>query len=92
MKLRFRTSLAVFSVSAAMALGSAFVVSYGGPKLIGDIQLIRSPFWPALLLSLGIGGVLIVLTKGRALPPFIDRRIPSRGSKVAVLKRIESHL
>lgn len=76
MKARFRTNLALLSVAAAMALVSAFIVSFGATKLYRGDLLLHYPLWPFFVLSLGITGVLLILTKGKALPPFISPTIP----------------
>jgi len=75
MKVRFRTSLAILSIGAAMALTSAFVVSYGAARLF-KVSVVNYPLWPVFLISFGIGGVLLVMSKGKALPPLINEKIP----------------
>jgi len=86
MKVRFRTSLVVLSVSAVMALLSAFVVSFGGTKMTRGDLLDIYPLWPYFVLALGVTGVLLLLSKGRAIPPFIDQKIPGylAGAPLAV--------
>lgn len=75
MKIRFRTSPALLSVSAAMALVSAFVVSFGGTKLYHGDLLERYPLLPVFVLALGTTGIFLILSKGKALPPFIDGKL-----------------
>jgi len=75
MKVRFRTNLAVLSISATMALVSAFVVSYGGTKLFRGDLLSTYPLLPVFILLLGITGVFLILSKSGALPPFVDRKL-----------------
>lgn len=75
MKVRFRTNLAVLSISAAMALVSAFVVSFGGTKLFRGALLSAYPLLPVFVLLLGITGVFLMLSKSGALPPFVDRKL-----------------
>jgi two-component system phosphate regulon sensor histidine kinase PhoR len=75
MKARFRTSLALISIAAAMALTSAFVVSFGASKLF-QVSVTSYPLWPVFILALGVAGVVLVMSKGLAMPPFIDQKIP----------------
>ena len=75
MQVRFRTSLTVLSISASMALVSAFFVAFGGAKLARGELISRYPLWPAFVIALGITGVFLILSKGKALPPFVDRKI-----------------
>ncbi|HJV32434.1 MAG TPA: ATP-binding protein [Patescibacteria group bacterium] len=75
MKVRFRTNLALLSVSAAMALASAFIVSFGGTKLFRGDLLPNYPLLPAYVLALGVTGVFLILSKGKALPPFVDHKV-----------------
>lgn len=75
MKTRFHTSPALLSIAAAMVLASAFVVSYGGTKLVQSDLLARHPLWPLLTLVLGVTAILLILTKGKAMPPFFDSKI-----------------
>lgn len=75
MKVRFRTSPALLSVSAAMALVSAFVVSFGGTRLYHGELLEKYPLLPAFILALGTTGIFLILSKGKALPPFFNDKI-----------------
>ena len=75
MKPPFRTSLGLLAIASAMALSSAFIVSFGVSRLPMSALLGRYPLWPYFVLIVGFAGVLLILAKGRALPPFIDGKV-----------------
>ncbi|HTK59919.1 MAG TPA: ATP-binding protein [Candidatus Baltobacteraceae bacterium] len=75
MKVRFRTSLALISIAAAMALTSGFVVSFGAARLF-QVSVTNYPLLPAFVLLFGIAGVMLVMSKGKALPPFFNQELP----------------
>lgn len=75
MKTRFRTSLGLLSIAAAMALSSAFVVSFGVSRLSMRAVLERYPLWPYFALIVGCAGVLLILAKGKALPSFLNAKV-----------------
>lgn len=65
----FRTNLTILSVGAAMTLTCSFVVAYGDIRVLRpDSPLYGNPVWPVLILSLGIGGILLLLGRGGDIP------------------------
>lgn len=71
----FRTNLTILSTAASMTLAGAFFVAYGGSRVLRPYSpLIGSPILPVLMLSLGIGGILLILGRGGEVP-LISRRL-----------------
>jgi PAS domain S-box-containing protein len=63
MKFRFRTNLAVLSVSATATLVGGFLVAYPGRRVFHGLVLTEKWYWPVLVVSMGVCGVLIYLLK-----------------------------